>query len=75
MDDTGWHGEPVKVPPFVLEGIQAVQTSGKVDTFDSLAVECLAVRLGYPQTVRWIKVIQHCISLGCFTDSSQTISR
>jgi hypothetical protein len=55
MDDTGWHGEPVKVPPFVLEGIQAVQISGKVDTFDRLAVGCLAVRLGYPQTARWIK--------------------
>lgn len=47
-------GEPVVVPPGVLEGLEAVKHSG-ANMVDRAPVLVLAYRMGYRQTVRWVE--------------------
>lgn len=46
---------PIAVPPEVLEGIEAVRQSGEARMLDSRAVQAVARRMGYLETVRWIE--------------------
>jgi len=48
--------EPTKVPipADVLEGLEAVRTSGKTNMLDVPKVVKLALHMGFPQTVLWI---------------------
>jgi hypothetical protein len=45
---------PVKVPPAVLKGLEAVEQSG-AHMVERAHVLVLAKRMGYRQTVRWVE--------------------
>ena len=47
-------GEPVMVPPGVLEGLEAVRRSG-AHMVERSHVLVLAKRMDYRQTVRWVE--------------------
>lgn len=47
-------GEPVVVPPAVLEGLKAVRRSG-AHMVERPHVLVVAKRMGYRQTVRWVE--------------------
>lgn len=45
---------PIKLPPEVLDGLQAVRKSGTTNMLDVPVVCLQAVALGYPETADWI---------------------
>ena len=47
-------GRPVKVPPAVLEGLEAAEQSG-AHMVERTHVLVLAKRMGYRQTVHWVE--------------------
>jgi hypothetical protein len=46
---------PVKVPPDVLEGLERIQQSGKINMRDRIGVEVLAYGMGLFHAVMWIE--------------------
>ena len=46
---------PVKVPPDVLEGLERIQKSGKINMRDRIGVEMLAYGMGLFHAVMWIE--------------------
>lgn len=56
MDKAKFPGAgPVKVPPDVYDGIEAVRASGLTNMLDRNTVAGLAVRLGFPAAADWIR--------------------
>ncbi len=48
--------DPVVVPTPVLDGLETVRESGETNNMvDQQAVQAVAARLGYPETVKWIE--------------------
>ena len=45
---------PVKIPPDVLEGLERIQQSGKINMRDRIGVEMLAYDMGLFHVVVWI---------------------
>ena len=55
------------VPTGVLDGLETVRESGETNTMvDLQAVQAIAARLGYPETVEWIKDHPHDYTEGVF---------
>jgi len=49
------HGHPVKVSANVLKGLDAVALSGATDMIDTMEVQALAYRMGYPEAASWVE--------------------
>ncbi len=47
--------DPIKVPIAALDGLETVRESGETNMQDMSAVQHLAARLGYPETVLWLE--------------------
>ena len=48
--------DPVVVPTAVLDGLETVRELGETNNMaDQQAVQAIATRLGYPETVEWIE--------------------
>ncbi len=48
--------DPILVPAAVLDGLETVRESGETNNMTNhRAVQALAARLGYPETVEWIE--------------------
>ncbi len=58
--------ERIKVPAEVLEGLEAVRSSGVVNLFDRPAVQYYADQFGYPAAVVWIEENQAAFARGIF---------
>ncbi len=56
----------VRVPADVLEGLEAVRTSGKTNMLDVPMVVKLALDMGFPQTALWIHEHQALYAVGVF---------
>ncbi len=55
MNATDGHGHPVKVSTNVLEELDAVALSGETDMIDTIEVQALAYRMGYPEAASWVE--------------------
>ena len=56
----------VRVPRRVLEGLEAVRTSGLTNMFDRRAVTTLASEFGFDEASRWIKTHRKQFAEGIF---------
>lgn len=56
----------VPIPADVLEGLEAVRTSGKTNMLDVPMVVKLALDMGFPQTALWINEHQALYAVGVF---------
>jgi len=58
---------PILVPTAVLDGLESVRESGETSSMaDPRAVQAIAARLGYPETVQWIEDHPHGYTEGVF---------
>jgi len=58
---------PIRVPTAVLDGLETVRESGEMNNMtDHQAVQAVAARLGYPETVEWIGDHPHNYTEGVF---------
>ena len=64
MDATYGHGHPVKVSANVLEGLDAVALSGATDMIDTMEVQALAYRMGYPEAASWVEYFPNLYKAG-----------
>ena len=46
---------PVAVPTAVFDGLETVQETRETSMLDHQAVQDIADRLGYPETMRWVR--------------------
>ncbi len=60
--------EPVQVPEEVLEGIEDVRSSGRVNMLDRPGVQLVASELGHHGTVLWIEENKESYAAGIFYD-------
>lgn len=60
--DTG----PVRVPPEVMEGLEAVRRSGRTNMLDRPAVARIAAAMGYADTTLWIHANRGLYAQGIF---------
>jgi Domain of unknown function (DUF5049) len=59
--------DPIPVPTAVLDGLETVRESGETNNMaDQQAVQAIAARLGYPETVQWIEDHPHDYTEGVF---------
>lgn len=56
----------VPIPADVLEGLEAVRTSGKTNMLDVPVVMKLALDMGHPQTALWVREHQALYAVGIF---------
>ncbi|MEN6521088.1 MAG: DUF5049 domain-containing protein [Armatimonadota bacterium] len=56
----------VPIPADVLEGLEAVRTSGRTNMLDVPVVMKLALEMGFPQTTLWIDEHQALYAAGVF---------
>lgn len=54
------------VPSDVLEGLEAVRKSGKTNMLDVPVVMKLALDMGHPQTMLWVREHQALYAVGIF---------
>ena len=63
------------IPVKVLEGLEAVRTSGETNMFDVSRVINLAVEMGYSETAKWVsenrKLYVQGVLIGFEADSPQ----
>jgi hypothetical protein len=69
MDATVGHGHPVyghpvRVSANVLKGLDAVALSGATDMNDSMEVQALAYRMGYPEAASWVEYFPNLYGAG-----------
>jgi hypothetical protein len=50
---------PVAVPTAVFDGLETIQESRETSMLDHRAVQEVANRLGYPETMMWVREHQH----------------
>lgn len=55
MERITLEGEPVRVPPDVLKGLEAVRQSGATNMVDRPAVVRLARMMGHDEAADWIE--------------------
>ncbi len=60
--DTG----PVRVPPEVLKGLEAVRRSGLTNMLDRPAVATIAAWMGHEATARWVREHRDLYARGVF---------
>ncbi len=58
--------DPIRVPIAVLDGLETVRELGETNMLDMSAVKAEAARLGYPETVLWLKDHPHEYEEGIF---------
>ena len=58
--------DPIEVPTAVLDGLETVRESGETNLQDSIKVQAIAARLGYPEVVVWIEEHPHEYQEGIF---------
>jgi hypothetical protein len=68
--------DPVVIPSAVLDGLETVRESGETNAMaDQQAVQAIAARLGYPETVEWIEYHPREYTEGVFRFASWCSSR
>ncbi len=57
---------PVRVPPDILAGLEAVRRDARVNMGNVKGVAEIAFLLGYPQIEAWLQANQQAYAHGCF---------
>ena len=58
--------EPIKVPAEVLEGLESIRASGKVNMMSYTGVMNIAFQMGYDMTYAWMESNKKLYSEGVF---------
>ena len=62
----------IRIPSDVLEGLEAVRKSGKTNMLDMPVVMKLALDMGHPQTMLWVREHQPLYAVGIFRSFEPT---